>query len=144
MPEGLRNAGPMFCRMIKVALNDQVGRNILSNANDIVVASRKKETYISNIAETFINMREAMLKLNPEKCIFGITMGKVLDCLVSTKCIEASPDKIRAITLMQPSQSRKDVQKLTCQIASLNQFIAKLIEHSLPFFAILRGSAKVY
>jgi hypothetical protein len=46
-------------------------------------------------------MREARLKLNPEKYIFGITRGKVLGCLVSTKDIEANPDKIRAITQMQ-------------------------------------------
>jgi hypothetical protein len=36
----------------------------------------------------------AKLKLNPEKCVFGVTRGKVLGCLVSTKRIEASPDKI--------------------------------------------------
>jgi hypothetical protein len=47
-------------------------------------------------------MREAWLKLNLEKCIFGITKGKVLDCLDSTKGIEANPDKIRAIIQMQP------------------------------------------
>jgi hypothetical protein len=54
-------------------------------------------------------MREARLKLNPEKCIFGITRGKVLGCLVSTKGIEVDPDKIRAITQMQPPQSKKDM-----------------------------------
>jgi hypothetical protein len=29
MPKGLRNAGPIFCRMMKAALKDQVGRTIL-------------------------------------------------------------------------------------------------------------------
>jgi hypothetical protein len=50
-------------------------------------------------------MHEARLKLNPEKCIFGITKGKVLGCLVSTKGIEANLDKIKAVTQMQPPQS---------------------------------------
>jgi hypothetical protein len=109
MPEGMRNAGPTFCRMTKADLKDQVGRNMLSYVGDIVIACRKKETYISDVAEPFTNMREARLKLNPEKCIFGITRGKVLDCLVSTKGIKANPDKIRAIIRMQPPQSRKDV-----------------------------------
>jgi hypothetical protein len=45
-------------------------------------------------------MREARLKLNLEKCIFGITRGKVLSCLVSTKGIEANPNKIRAVNQM--------------------------------------------
>jgi hypothetical protein len=67
----------------------------------------------------------------------------VLDCLDSRKGIEANPDKIRGITQMQTPHSRKDVQKLTGRIASLNWFIVKLVERSLPFFAILRGSAKV-
>jgi hypothetical protein len=72
-----------------------------------------------------------------------ITKGKVLGCLVSTKGIEANPDKIRAITQMQPPQSRKNVQKLTGRIASLNWFISKLAERSLPFFTALRGSLKI-
>jgi hypothetical protein len=75
--------------------------------------------------------------------VFRITKEKVLGCLVSTKGIEANLDKIRAITQMQPPQSKKDVQKLTGRIASLNQFISKLAERSLPFFTVLRGSAKI-
>jgi polyhydroxyalkanoate synthesis regulator phasin len=66
-----------------------------------------------------------------------------LGCLVSTKGIETSSDKIRAILQMQPSQTRKEVQKLTGHIAALNRFIAKLTERSLPFFIILWGSTKV-
>jgi hypothetical protein len=143
MPEGLCNAGPTFSRMTKAALKDQVGRNVLSYVDDIVVPTKKRDAYISNLAKTFVNMCKVRLKLNVEKCIFRITRGKVLECLVSTKGIEANPDKIRAITQMQPPQSRKGVQKLTGHIASLNQFIAKLAEHSLPFFTILRGFAKV-
>jgi polyhydroxyalkanoate synthesis regulator phasin len=69
--------------------------------------------------ETFSSMREAKLKMNPEKCVFGVTRGKVLGCL-------ASHDKIKAILQMQPTQTRKEVQKLTSRIGALNRFIAKL------------------
>jgi hypothetical protein len=143
MPEGLRNAGPAFCRMTKATLKDQVGRNVLSYVDDIVVTSKKKASYISDLAETFANMREANLKLNHEKCVFGVTRGKVLGYLVSTKGIEASSHKIKAILQMQPPRTRKEVQKLTSRIAALNRFIAKLAERSPPFFSVLRGSAKV-
>jgi hypothetical protein len=143
MSEGLCNAGPTFYRMTKAALKDQVGRNVLSYVDDIVVATNKKESYISNLSETFTNMCEANLKLNPDKCLFGATRGKVLGCLVSTKAIEASPNKIRAIIQMQPPHTRKEVQKLIGRIAALNRFIVKLAEKSLPFFSILRGYAKV-
>jgi hypothetical protein len=44
---------------------------------------------------------------------------------------------------MQPPQSRKDVQKLTGRIASLNQFVSKTAKRSFQFFVVLRGSGKV-
>jgi hypothetical protein len=143
MPEGLRNVGSTFYRMTKAALKDQVGKNVLSYVDDIVVVSKKRENYIANLAETFANMREVRLKLNPNKCVFGITTGKVLGCLVSTKGIEANPDKIKAIIQMQPLQRRKDMQKLTDRITSLNRFISKLAERSFPFFTILKGFANI-
>ena len=49
---------------------------------------------ISNLAETFANLRKANLSLNPEKCVFGVHKGLILGCLVSTKGIESNPDKI--------------------------------------------------
>jgi hypothetical protein len=64
MPEGLHNIGPTFFRKTKAALKDQVGRNVLSYVNNIVIASKKRENYISNLTETFANMREAKLRLN--------------------------------------------------------------------------------
>jgi hypothetical protein len=98
MSEGLRNVGPTFCRMTKAALKDHVSRNVLSYVDDIVVVSKKKENYIAYLAKTFTIMREAKLKLNPEKCLFEVTRGKVLECLISMKGIEVIPDKIRAIS----------------------------------------------
>jgi hypothetical protein len=72
MPEGLHNASPTFYRMMKAVLKDQVGRNVFSYVEDIVVAS-KKISYIADLIETFAIMHEAKLKLNPDKCVFGVT-----------------------------------------------------------------------
>jgi hypothetical protein len=101
MSEGLRIAGSTFYRMTKAALKDQVGRNVLSYIDNIVMVSKKRENYITDLAETFTNMCETRIKLSPKKCVFGITKGKVCGCLVSTKGIEANPDKIKAIIHMQ-------------------------------------------
>jgi hypothetical protein len=108
--------------------------------DDIVVKSVQRRDHISDLAETFANLRAANLKLNPEKCVFGIHKGKVLRCLVSTKGIEANPDKIKALVEMQDPVSVKDVQKLTGRVAALNRSIPRVAE-SLPFFQVL-SSAK--
>jgi hypothetical protein len=95
--------------MTKAALKDQDNKNMLSYVDDKVITSMKKTSYISDLEESFANMREARLKLNLEKCVFGVTRGKVLGCLVSMKGNETNPDKIRAILQMQPLQTQKEV-----------------------------------
>ena len=99
--------------------------------------SIRRSDHIRDLAETFTNLRVANLKLNPKKCVFGVQRGKVLGCLVSTKGIEANPDKIKALLEMQEPTSVKDVQKLTGRVAALNRFIPRAAERSLPFFQIL-------
>jgi hypothetical protein len=69
--------------------------------DDIVVKSTQRKHHISDLAETFANLRATNLRLNPEKCIFGSHKRKVLGCLVSTKGIEANPDKVKALIEMQ-------------------------------------------
>jgi hypothetical protein len=86
----------------KAIHKEQMERNILAYVNDIVVASKKKEPQIQDLAETFVNMCRAQLKLNSKKCVFGVLRGRVLGCLVSVKRIEANPDKINAIVHMKP------------------------------------------
>jgi hypothetical protein len=140
MLEGLKNAGCTFSRMIEIVLHPQIRRNILAYVDDIVVRSVQRKDHISDLAETFANMRSVNLKLNPEKCVFGIHKGKVLRCLVSTKGIEANPGKIRALVDMKDPILVKDVQKLTGRVAALNRFIPRAAERSLPFFQVLRSA----
>jgi hypothetical protein len=88
-------------------------------------------------------MRDARLRLNPEKCVFGVRQGKILGYLVSHRGIEANPTKIQAIINMTPSQSTRDVQRLTGRLAALNKFISKYAERSLPFLKTLHGAKDI-
>jgi len=45
-----------------------------------------------------------------------------------------------AIRRMRPPSTKKDVQKLPGSLASLNRFISRSVEKSLPFFKVLKGS----
>ena len=42
------------------------------------------------------------MRLNPEKCVFGVPSGKLLGFHVSHRGIEANPEKIKAIEDMSP------------------------------------------
>jgi hypothetical protein len=116
---------------------------VLTYVDDIIVKSMKQENHIADLQETFANFRQAGLKLNPEKCVFGVKKGKFLGCLVSTKGIEANPNKIKAILRMEPPNTKKGAQHLAGRLASLNRFISISAERNLSFFEILK-SAEVF
>jgi hypothetical protein len=127
MPEGLRNAGSTLNRMMKLILSNQMGRNASAYVDDIVIMSEKEKDHIADLTETFDNMRRNGLKLL-EKCVFGIQKRQLLGCIVSKRGIQANPQKIEALRRMQPPSSRKEIQRLTGRIASLNRFISKAAE----------------
>jgi hypothetical protein len=143
MPEGLKNAGGSLSRMTSKVLSTQIGKNVLTYVDDIIVKSTKQENHITDLQEIFANFRKARLKLNPEKCAFGVKKGNFLGCLVSTKGIEANPSKKEVILRMEPPKSRKGAQRLIGRLTSLNRFISRSAERNLPFFEVLK-SAEVF
>ena len=88
--------------------------------------------------ETFANLRKINLKLNPEKCVFGVPSGKLLGFFVSYRGVEANLDKIKAIEQIQAPRTVKDVRRLTGCVAALSRFISKFAERTVPFFKILK------
>jgi hypothetical protein len=136
MPYGLLNALPTFARAMNITLGDLVGDMVEVCVDDIVVKTRESYSLLENLAQVFNKLRVTSTKLNPEKCVFGVSAGKLLGFLVSHRGIEANPDKIRAI---RPPTRLKDVQRLTGSLAALSRFISRLAERALPFFKLMRG-----
>ena len=140
MPEGLWNGGSTFNRTVKEVLGSQLDRNISASVDDVVVQSKKREDHIQDLRETFANLQQHGLKLNPEKCVFDVRRGNLLGCLIKERGIEANLKKIEALRRMKPPTTKKGVQKLTGRLASLNRFISKSAEKCLPFFKAVKGS----
>ncbi|SPT20406.1 unnamed protein product [Triticum aestivum] len=138
MPFGLKNAGSTFARVVHTAFEPQIHRNVEAYMDDIVVKSKDKATLVQDLDETFANLRKINLKLNPEKCVFGVPSGKLLGFFVSQRGIEANPDKIKAIEQIEAPKRVKDVRKLAGCVAALSRFISRSAERALPFFKILK------
>jgi hypothetical protein len=109
MPFGLKNAGATYQRMMQNCLGSQIGRNIQVYINDVVITTRKEESLISDLQETFDSLNRYKLKLNPTKCSFGVSAGQLLGTLVSARGIEANPEKIQAILAMEKPAKLHDV-----------------------------------
>jgi hypothetical protein len=75
------------------------------------------------------------MMLNTKKCVFDISLEKLLIYKVSSQGIDANPKKVEAIEQLQPSRTRKEIQKLA--MTALSQFISKLGERGMPFYKLL-------
>ena len=93
---------------------------------------------IANLAATFANLRRFNIRLNPEKCVFGVLKGKLLGYIVSERGIEANPEKITAISNMGPIHNVKGIQRLTDYLAALSRFISRLGERGMPLYMLLK------
>jgi hypothetical protein len=106
-----------------------------------MVKTKRGSTLVEDLTLVFDKLRATRTKLNPDKCVFGVSIGKLLGFLVSHRGIEANPEKIKAIEAMRPLARIKDVQKLTGSLAALSRFISRLAERALPFFKLLWKSS---
>jgi ribonuclease HI len=82
------------------------------------------------------------VKLNPEKCVFGVRRGMLLGFIVSERSIKANPEKIAAITNMGPIKDLKGVQRVMGCLTALSRFISRLGEKGLPLYRLLRKAER--
>ena len=87
---------------------------------------------MADLEELFVTISKYRLKLNPEKCVFGVEAGKFLGFMLTERGIEANPDKC-AVAMRIPT-SVKEVQQLTGRMAALSRFVSAGGEKGHPYF----------
>jgi hypothetical protein len=137
MPYGIKNALPTFVRAMHKTFGDLI-RDLIEVYVDVIIVKIKScASLLDNLAKVFDRLQTTCTKLNPVKCVFGVTMGKLLGFLVSYRGIEANLEKIRTIEAMRPPACIMVVQKLMGFLAALSRFISRLDEQALMFFKLL-------
>jgi hypothetical protein len=119
---------------------EHIGPTIEAYVDDIVVKTKKANNLINDLDIAFKCLWAKNIKLNPEKCIFGVPRGMLLGFIVSERGIKANPEKITAITKMGPIRDLKGVQRVTGCLAALSRFISCLGEKALPLYHLLNKS----
>ena len=122
MPFGLKNAGATYQRMIQTCLEKQIETTVEAYVDDVVIKTRHVESLIDDLSLTFNNLRAYDIKLNPEKCVFGVPAGKLLGFIVSNRGIEANPAKIRALSQLATPTGLKGGPKTSWVRGSFEPF----------------------
>nr|GEY51158.1 reverse transcriptase domain-containing protein [Tanacetum cinerariifolium] len=142
MPFGLKNARATYQCLVDKDFQKQIRRNLEVYVDDLVIKIQTKKEVIRDAEETFKTLRKINMKLNPKKCVFGMREGTLLGYKVDADGLRVSPDKVKAIIDLPSPKCLKDVQKLDGKLASLNRFLSKSAEKSLPFFKTLKKCTK--
>jgi ribonuclease HI len=138
MPFGLRNAGATYQRCMQHVFGDHIGRIVEAYVDDIVVKTRKANDLVSILRAAFDCLRVNGVKLNPEKCVFGVPRGMLLGYIVSQWGIEPNPEKVTTVERMGPIRDLKGVKKALGCLATLIHFISRLGEKGLPLYRLLK------
>jgi hypothetical protein len=142
MPFGLRNAGATYQRCMNHVFGEHIDRTVEAYVDDIVVKTGKASDLLSDLETTFKCLRAKGVKVNPEKCVFGVPRGMLLGFIVSERGFETNPEKIAAITNMGPIKVLKGVQRVMGCLAALSRFISRLGERGLPLYRLLRKTER--
>ncbi|KAM2702669.1 hypothetical protein EV2_004352 [Malus domestica] len=103
MPFGLKNAGVTYQRLVNSMFAQQIGKSMEVYVDDMLVKRKHADQHITNLSETFTILKRYRMRLNPNKCAFGVGSGKFLGFMISQRGIEANPEKIKAILDMKES-----------------------------------------
>ncbi|RDX60861.1 hypothetical protein CR513_60964, partial [Mucuna pruriens] len=93
MPFGLKNAGATYQRLMDRVFQRALGVDVEVYVDDMVVKSEKADEHCEALERVFKTLRDHQLRLNPEKCSFGVQAGKFLGFMLIERGIEANSDK---------------------------------------------------
>jgi hypothetical protein len=102
------------------------------HTSDIVIKTRKADDLVNDLRIAFDCLRANGVKLNSEKCVFGVPRGMLLGYIVSQQGIEPNREKVTALDRMGPIQDLKGVQKVLGCLVALSRFISRLGEKVAP------------
>ncbi|KAK9942390.1 hypothetical protein M0R45_008059 [Rubus argutus] len=109
MPFGLKNAGATYQRLVNMMFAQHIGSIVEIYVDDMLVKSVEASGHIANLQIVFNILKQYRMRLNPQKCVFGVAAGKFLGYIVSQRGIEANPDKVRAILNMESPTTKEQV-----------------------------------
>ena len=105
---------------------------------DVMIARLQTEEHLIHLLKQFERLRKFRLRLNPNKCTFGVRSGKLLGFIVSKKGIEVDPAKIKAIQEMPESRTKKEVLGFLGRFNYIARFISHLTATCELIFKILK------
>jgi hypothetical protein len=137
MTFGLKNASATYQRAMNYIFHELISKIVEIYIDDVVIKSLNHESHLDDVRKTLECTRKHGLKMNPNKCAFGVSAGEFLGFLVHEGGIEVGKKSMKAIDEVVPPTNLKELQSLLGKIDFVRRFISNLSQKMLPFSPLL-------
>jgi hypothetical protein len=126
MTFGLKNAGATYQRAMNYIFHELIGKIVEIYIDDVVIKSLNHGSHLEDVKRNLECTRKHGLKMNPNKCAFGVSAGEFLGFLVHEGGIEVGKKSMKAIDEVVPPTNLKELQSLLGKINFVRRFISNL------------------
>jgi hypothetical protein len=128
----LKNVGATYQRTMNYIFHELIDKIVeIYIDEDVVVKSKGYKEHLADLRKTLECTRKHGLKMNPNKCAFGVSVDQFLGFLIHKKGIEVGQKSISAIDKIE-APSNKELQSLIGKINFIRRFISNLSERIHP------------
>jgi hypothetical protein len=138
MPFGLKNVGATFQRAMDHAFEGLIGKFMVDYQDDLTVHSKTRSEHIHHLRQVFERCRLYGVSLNPKKCLFVVTEGKLLGHIVCKEGIYIDPERVKDINELNPPSSKKGVQSFFGKINFVRRFVPDYVSIVKPINLLLK------
>ena len=118
--------------------HDVIHHEIEVYVDDMIARSQTEEEHLDHLQKMFDRLKTYKLRLNPNKCTFGVRSGKLLCFVVSDKGIQVDPAKVKSIQEMSAPRTEKEVRGFLGRLNYIARFISHLTATCEPIFKLLK------
>jgi len=138
---GLKNAGATYQRAMNFIFHEFIGTLVEIYIDDVVVKSEDFAKHLADLRKILECTRKHGLKMNPNKCAFGVLAGQFLGFMVHQRGIEISRSSIDAINMVVAPADKTELQSLIGKINFIRSFISNLSGRIKAFSHLLKLKA---
>lgn len=93
MSFGLKNIRAIYQQLVNKIFKERIRRTMKVYVDDMIIMSVHASDHAGHLTDTFNVIKQHQMRLNPEKCAFGVTSSKFLNFMVKHRGIDSNLNK---------------------------------------------------
>lgn len=142
MSFGLCNAPATFVRLMERVLRGLSWKICLVYLDDIIVFSKSFDEHLENLGKVINCLKEADLKINPQKCNLFKDQVKFLGHVVSSDGVATDPAKLDSVTNWPIPKNVKQVRSFLGLCSYYRRFVKNFADIAKPLHSLTEAGRK--